>query len=149
MWRVRAHAQIKCYHQSSAFYRLLIFSSLFLCFALLFSCYKQEKTLAIITVLDNNTNDPIADANVRLFYDPSNGSNIPLIDVQKKTGDNGSASFDFSDRYQDGQAGFAVLDIEIDSEYTFQNICDNGHFEMAKWYLTINPYLNIKNLKQK
>jgi len=100
-----------------AFYRLLIFSSLFLCFALLFSCYKQEKTLAIITVLDNNTNDPIADANVRLFYDPSNGSNIPLIDVQKKTGDNGSASFDFSDRYQDGQAGFAVLDVEIDSVF--------------------------------
>ena len=69
-----------------AFYRLFIFSSLFLCFALLFSCYKQEKTLVIITVLDNNTNDPIADANVRLFYDPSNGSNIPLIDVQKKNG---------------------------------------------------------------
>tara|TARA_B100000965_G_scaffold164900_1_gene137228 strand:+ start:200 stop:574 length:375 start_codon:yes stop_codon:yes gene_type:complete len=100
-----------------AFYRLFIFSSLFLCFALLFSCYKQEKTLAIITVLDNNTNDPIADANVRLFYDPSNGSNIPLIDVQKTTGDNGSASFDFSDRYQDGQAGFAVLDVEIDSVF--------------------------------
>lgn len=100
-----------------AFYRLFIFGSLFLCFALLFSCYKQEKTLAIITVLDNNTNDPIADANVRLFYDPSNGSNIPLIDVQKKTGDNGSASFDFSDRYQDGQAGFAVLDVEIDSVF--------------------------------
>ena len=71
----------------------------------------------IITVLDNNTNNPIADANVRLFYDPSNGSNIPLIDVQKKTGDNGSASFDFSDRYQDGQAGFAVLDVEIDSVF--------------------------------
>ena len=100
-----------------AFYRLFIFSSLFLCFALLFSCYKQEKTLAIITVLDNNTNDPIADANVRLFYDPSNGSNIPLIDVQKKTEDNGSASFDFSNRYQDGQAGFAVLDVEIDGVF--------------------------------
>ena len=100
-----------------AFYRLFIFSGLFLCFALLFSCYKQEKTLAIITVLDNNTNDPIADANVRLFYDPSNGSNFPLIDVQKKTGNNGSASFDFSNRYQDGQAGFAVLDIEIDSVF--------------------------------
>ncbi len=100
-----------------AFYRLLIFSSLFLCFNLLFSCYKQERTLAIITVLDDNTNDPIADANVRLFYDTSNGSNIPLIDVQKITGDNGSAIFDFSDRYQDGQAGFAVLDVEIDSVF--------------------------------
>ena len=66
-----------------AFYRLFIFVSLFSCFTLFFSCYKQERTLAIITVLDNNTNNPIADANVRLFYDTSNGSNVPLIDVQK------------------------------------------------------------------
>ena len=73
--------------------------------------------MAIITVLNNNTNNPIADADVRLFYDTSNGSNDPLIDVQKKTGINGSATFDFSDRYQDGQAGFAVLDIEIDGVY--------------------------------
>ena len=100
-----------------AFYRLFILVSLFSCFTLFFSCYKQERTLAIITVLNNNTNNPIADANVRLFYDTSNGSNVPLIDVQKKTGDNGSASFDFSDRYQDGQAGFAVLDIEIDGVF--------------------------------
>ena len=100
-----------------AFYRLFIFSSLFLCFNLLFSCYKQEKTLAIITVLDNNTNDPIAYDSVRLFYDTSNGSHVPLIDVQKTTGFNGSASFDFSDRYQDGQAGFAVLDVEVDGVF--------------------------------
>jgi len=91
--------------------------SLFICFVFLFSCYKQEKTLAVITVLNNNTNDPISDASVRLFYDTSNGSSIPLIDVQKITGADGSASFDFSDRYQDGQAGFAVLDVEVDGVF--------------------------------
>lgn len=101
----------------TASYRLFILGSLFLLFTLLFSCYKQEKTVAIVTVLDNNTNDPIADANVRLFYDTSNGSSIPLIDLEKTTGFNGSASFDFSDRYQDGQAGFAVLDIEVDGVF--------------------------------
>ena len=37
--------------------------------------------------------------------------------MEKTTSSNGSATFDFSDNYQDGQAGFAVLDIEINEVY--------------------------------
>ena len=35
-------------------------------------------------------------------------------DVTKNTSANGTASFDFSEDYKDGQGGFAVLDIEVD-----------------------------------
>ena len=90
---------------------------LFISSNLFWSCYKQEKTIAIITVLDNNTNSPLENVNVRLFYDNFNGTNVPIIDVEKTTSSNGSAAFDFSDNYQDGQAGFAVLDIEINEVY--------------------------------
>ena len=91
--------------------------SLFICSNLFFSCYKEEKTIAVITVLDNNTNNPIPDARVRLFYDNFNGLNVPIIDEEKITSSNGSASFDFSENYQDGQAGFAVLDVEVNGDY--------------------------------
>ena len=91
--------------------------SLFISSNLFWSCYKQEKTIAIITVLDNNTNSPLENVNVRLFYDNFNGTNVPIIDEEKTTSSNGSATFDFSDNYQDGQAGFAVLDIEINDVY--------------------------------
>ena len=43
--------------------------------------------------------------------------NIPIIDEEKITSSNGSASFDFSENYQDGQAGFAVLDVEVNGDY--------------------------------
>ena len=102
---------------TKALYRLFIFGSFLFCFIFLFSCYKEEKTIAVITVLDNNTNEAIEGANVRLYYDGSNGSSAPLIDVRKTTSSNGSATFDFSDKYQDGQAGFAVLDVEVDTAY--------------------------------
>ena len=100
-----------------SFYRLFIYLSLFISSNLFWSCYKQEKTIAIITVLDNNTNSPLENVNVRLFYDNFNGTNVPIIDEEKTTSSNGSATFDFSDNYQDGQAGFAVLDIEINEVY--------------------------------
>ncbi len=67
--------------------------------------------------MDNNTNDPIENISVRLFFDNSNGANIPLYDVVKNTLNNGTARFDFSDGYKDGQGGFAVLDIEVDGVF--------------------------------
>lgn len=88
-----------------------------ICFSSLHSCYKPDQTIAIIRVLDNNTNEPIENISVRLFFDNSNGANIPRYDVFKTTSSNGVASFDFSNEYKDGQGGFAVLDIEIDSVF--------------------------------
>ena len=97
--------------------RIFIISSIIICFSSLNSCYKPDQTIAIIRVLDNNTNNPIENISVRLFFDDSNGANIPKYDIVKNTLSNGTASFDFSDGYRDGQAGFAVLDIEVDGVF--------------------------------
>lgn len=97
--------------------RIFIISSIIICFSSLNSCYKPDQTIAIIRVLDNNTNNPIENISVRLFFDDSNGGSIPEIDIIKNTLSNGTASFDFSDGYRDGQAGFAVLDIEVDGVF--------------------------------
>lgn len=99
------------------YYRIFIISSIIICFSSLNSCYKPDQTIAIIRVLDNNTNNPIENISVRLFFDNSNGANVPLYDVVKYTLSNGTASFDFSDGYKDGQGGFAVLDIEVDGAF--------------------------------
>ncbi len=99
------------------YYRIFIISSLIICFSSLNSCYKSDQTIAKIRILDNNTNDPIDNISVRLFFDNSNGANVPLYDVVKNTLSNGTASFDFSDGYKDGQGGFAVLDIEVDGVF--------------------------------
>ena len=97
--------------------RIFIISSIIICFSSLNSCYKPDQTIAIIRVLDKNTNNPIENISVRLFFDDSNGGSIPEIDIVKNTLSNGTASFDFSDGYRDGQAGFAVLDIEVDGVF--------------------------------
>ena len=99
------------------YYRIFIISSLIICFSSLNSCYKSDQTIAKIRILDNNTNDPIDNISVRLFFDNSNGANVPLYDVVKNTLSNGTASFDFSDGYKDGQGGFAVLDIEVNGVF--------------------------------
>lgn len=99
------------------YYRIFIISSIIISFSSLNSCYKPDQTIAIIRVLDNNTNNPIENISVRLFFDDSNGANIPKYDIVKNTLSNGTASFDFSDGYRDGQAGFAVLDIEVDGVF--------------------------------
>ena len=99
------------------YYRIFIISSIIICFSSLNSCYKPDQTIAIIRVLDNNTNNPIENISVRLFFDDSNGANIPKYDIVKNTLSNGTASFDFSDGYKDGQGGFAVLDIEVDGVF--------------------------------
>ena len=97
--------------------RIFIISSIIICFSSLNSCYKPDQTIAIIRVLDNNTNNPIENISVRFFFVDSNGGSIPEIDIIKNTLSNGTASFDFSDGYRDGQAGFAVLDIEVDGVF--------------------------------
>ena len=99
------------------YYRIFIISSIIICFASLNSCYKPDQTIARIRVLDNNTNNPIENISVRLFFDNSNGANDPKYDIVKNTSSNGTASFDFSDDYKDGQGGFAVLDVEVDGVF--------------------------------
>ena len=79
------------------------------------SCYKPKSTIATITVLNDSNNSPVSGATVRLFYDDPAGINTSIINEQNTTSDEGVVNFDFSEYYKDGQAGVAVLDIEVNN----------------------------------
>ena len=82
--------------------------------AALISCRKESPTLARILVVDTN-GDPCANAKVHLFPTPT----IPpphgaiVIDDVLWTDAEGYVIFDYSENYNLGQAGFAVLNIEV------------------------------------
>ena len=86
-------------------------------FIVIHSCYKPKSTIATITVLNDSNNSPVSGATVRLFYDDPTGINTSIIDVQNETTSEGIVNFDFSEYYKDGQAGFAVLDIEVNNTF--------------------------------
>lgn len=76
------------------------------------ACNKEEPTKVIITV-KTESGALVGGAKVRLFANPSYPLGDPhRLDKETTTGDNGQAEFDYSDFYEQGQSGFAVLDIE-------------------------------------
>ncbi len=77
-------------------------------------CKKDKQTIATVLIV-NDDGEPIPGATVRLF---SVSSTIPAplnalrFDTTQVTNGTGKVTFDFSEFYKKGQAGFAVLDIE-------------------------------------
>lgn len=91
--------------------------SMFLAFLALgtFSCRKEAPTVAVITVVDTS-GTPFPGAMVRLYPTPSSNPHPGIIIDDTLYADNsGVATFDYTDMYNLGQAGFAVLDIEVRS----------------------------------
>ena len=79
--------------------------------ALVAACNKEKPTTAIITVQDES-GAPLAEAYVKLYANPTTPIGDPSRLTQEKMTDAlGQASFDYTDFYKQGQAGFAVLDI--------------------------------------
>tara|TARA_B110000444_G_C18823612_1_gene589107 strand:- start:568 stop:951 length:384 start_codon:yes stop_codon:yes gene_type:complete len=82
------------------------------------SCYEIEDTIANIQVYRTDAigdKIPVAGCDVRLYALGSLDEDFvgePRFDTTQTTSDEGFVSFDFSDFYVGGQAGFAVLDIE-------------------------------------
>ncbi|MFT6923695.1 MAG: hypothetical protein ACJA1C_002710 [Crocinitomicaceae bacterium] len=74
------------------------------------SCRTKDDTIAIITVRDAN-NNPVANADVRVYSTGTSGVNS--IDDLAQTNSSGEAFFNYNDEYQLGQAGVAILDIEV------------------------------------
>jgi hypothetical protein len=75
------------------------------------ACNKEDPTMVIITVKDAD-GTPVPEAYVRLFANPA----VPRADASRlkqeaMTNGAGQAEFDYSGFYEQGQAGFAVLDI--------------------------------------
>jgi hypothetical protein len=75
------------------------------------SCNKEEPTVGVIKVVDAQ-GAPVVGAMVKLFADPAIPAGDPTrLDKESVTDGEGVASFDYSDFYEQGQSGFAVLDI--------------------------------------
>ncbi|MEM9052535.1 MAG: hypothetical protein AAGC47_10820 [Bacteroidota bacterium] len=96
--------------------RFTVYISLFVLLAIgATSCDNEEDTIAEITVV-NQEGTRVQGAEVRMFgqgtVDDDQVGDI-AIDRTTFTNSNGIAEFDFSDNYQPGQSGFAILDVEI------------------------------------
>lgn len=76
------------------------------------SCKKEKATKAIITVLDT-AGAVVPGATVKLYANPVDPLQADFSRLTKEgtTGTNGTVTFDYSEFYKRGQAGFAVLDI--------------------------------------
>ena len=78
------------------------------------SCHEVEETIANVVVL-NDLGAPVQEATVRLYAFGSVDQDFvgePRFDTTAKSNAAGLVSFNFSEFYAEGQAGFAVLDIE-------------------------------------
>ncbi len=75
-------------------------------------CNKEKPTTVVITVKDAD-GSPVPDAYVRLFANPLVPAKPDLTRLKKEgmTKANGTVEFDYTGLYEQGQAGFAVLDI--------------------------------------
>ena len=78
------------------------------------SCHEVEETIANVVVL-NDLGSPVQGATVRLYAFGSVDEDFvgePRFDTTAVSNAAGQVSFNFSEFYVEGQAGFAVLDIE-------------------------------------
>jgi len=78
------------------------------------SCHEVEETIANVVVL-NDLGAPVQGATVRLYAFGSVDEDFvgePRFDTTAVSNAAGQVSFNFSEFYVEGQAGFAVLDIE-------------------------------------
>lgn len=79
------------------------------------SCKKEAPTLAKIYVHDTDGN-PFPNAEVRVYGEPTVTPHPAVVLDETSFSDaDGSAIFDFTDRFNLGQAGYTVLTIEINS----------------------------------
>ncbi len=89
---------------------ILIFGLLAISFV---SCRKKQDTIVEITV-KSNPNEVVSGAHVKLFTQPPySGTSSPILEMEGSTGENGIVRFNFNDIYQLGQAGVAVLNVEV------------------------------------
>ena len=79
------------------------------------SCRKEKDTIATVLIVDS-ANTPKAGVFVRVFCPTSTCSGGTLGDNTNRTaitGANGKVTFNYTEDFQLGQAGFAVLDVAV------------------------------------
>lgn len=86
------------------------------------SCTKEKPTRVVVTVKDAD-GAPVPGAVVKLYANPAFPLGDPTrLNKENSTNASGRAEFDYSEFYQQGQSGFAVLDILC----TFENLTGQG-----------------------
>lgn len=94
----------------------ILFLGLIALITVVSSCYKEKETTAVVTVLDA-ANAPVPGAVVKLHYKHATDSlgeeNVNLL-KENTTDASGKVNFNYTDEFKSGQAGLAVLDIEVD-----------------------------------
>lgn len=96
---------------------LLIASFLILLTISVTGCRKEKETTATIIVV-NAAGEAVPNVFVRVYCPDAtcnkSGSTLDeSMDRNDETGSNGKAKFNYTEAYKLGQAGFAVLDVEV------------------------------------
>ena len=90
---------------------LRLFLSIVAVAVLVSACNKEKPTTVIITV-KNQQDAVVSGALVKLFANPSFPLGDPTrLNMESTTNSAGQVTFDYTEFYKLGQAGFAVLDI--------------------------------------
>lgn len=84
------------------------------------ACNKEKPTTVVITVKDAD-GQLVPEAFVKLFANPAVPQKPDLTRLlqEGQTKGNGTVEFDYSGLYEQGQAGFAVLDIYVEKDTLF------------------------------
>jgi len=88
---------------------LLCFTAITFVFS---SCYRKKDTIARVTVLDS-AGLPVGGAEVMLYYDDGTTTPRENLEQTNTTDASGIATFNYNDLFKSGQAGFAILDIDV------------------------------------
>jgi len=107
------------------------------------SCNQEEDTIAEIIVVTPE-GSRVAGADVRMFgqgtIDDDQVGDI-AIDRTQFTNSNGIAVFDFTDQYEPGQSGFAILDVEITFETPDSTAFVNGIMKVVEEETTAKTFV--------
>lgn|GEM_PF-145697 len=108
-----------------------------------FSCNDEEDTIAEV-IVQTPEGSRVPGAEVRMFgqgtIDDDQVGDI-AIDRTQFTNSNGVAVFDYSDQYEPGQSGFAILDVEITFETPDSTAFVNGIMKIVEEETTTKTFV--------
>lgn len=107
------------------------------------SCNPEEDTIAEITVVTLE-GSRVPGAEVRMFgqgtIDDDTVGDIAIDRIQF-TNSNGVAEFDYTEQYEPGQSGFAILDVEITFETPDSTSFVNGIMKVVEEETTSKTFV--------
>ena len=95
------------------------------------SCNEEKPDSQVRITVKDASGNPVVNATVRLEGQPSDSvyvDRLSLYDLEQKTGSTGIAVFVFNDFYDQGDNGFAVLNVEA----TDGSITTTGHVKVVE-----------------